>query len=195
MKKIIHFRLYIECGNIVDIPVQFFNQFEYFFTEHNYQNWKKLLENQMEMDFCKCLLSFSKLFNKLSSMKFTRQFSCQTLYEKCQPPNTLVCIYILYCFVCKNLVKLFHFLCYTIRMPDYVINGIPIIFPFEPYEVQRKYMEKIIECLDKSANSVLESPTGLWWNPRKRRDFCFHSNFISNWNFQLYFQLILNRYW
>lgn len=46
-------------------------------------------------------------------------------------------------------------------MPDYIINGVPIIFPFEPYDVQRRYMEKIIECLDKSANSVLESPTGL----------------------------------
>ncbi|XP_031629001.1 regulator of telomere elongation helicase 1 homolog [Contarinia nasturtii] len=45
-------------------------------------------------------------------------------------------------------------------MPEYAIGGIPILFPFEPYDVQRRYMEKVIECLDRSANSVLESPTG-----------------------------------
>lgn len=36
----------------------------------------------------------------------------------------------------------------------------PVTFPFEPYSVQRAYMEKVIECLNKSANGVLESPTG-----------------------------------
>lgn len=45
-------------------------------------------------------------------------------------------------------------------MPEFVISNIPVSFPFEPYDVQRRYMEKVIECLDKSANSVLESPTG-----------------------------------
>lgn len=46
-------------------------------------------------------------------------------------------------------------------MPEFIIGNIPVSFPFEPYHVQRKYMEKVIECLDRSANSVLESPTGL----------------------------------
>lgn len=46
-------------------------------------------------------------------------------------------------------------------MSEYMISGIPVSFPFEPYDVQRHYMEKVIECLDKSANSVLESPTGM----------------------------------
>lgn len=45
-------------------------------------------------------------------------------------------------------------------MPEYTIGGIPVSFPFEPYNVQRNYMERVIECLDRSANSVLESPTG-----------------------------------
>lgn len=45
-------------------------------------------------------------------------------------------------------------------MPEISINGVPVIFPFEPYSVQRAYMEKVIECLNKSANGVLESPTG-----------------------------------
>lgn len=45
-------------------------------------------------------------------------------------------------------------------MPEFTIGGIPVSFPFEPYNVQRRYMEKVIECLDRSANSVLESPTG-----------------------------------
>ena len=32
-------------------------------------------------------------------------------------------------------------------MPEIVINGIPIRFPFEPYDVQKEYMTKVIECL------------------------------------------------
>lgn len=46
-------------------------------------------------------------------------------------------------------------------MPEYIINGIPVMFPFEPYSVQRAYMEKVIECLNNSTNGVLESPTGM----------------------------------
>lgn len=48
------------------------------------------------------------------------------------------------------------------KMPEFIIGGIPVSFPFEPYHVQRRYMEKVIESLDRSANSVLESPTGLF---------------------------------
>lgn len=29
------------------------------------------------------------------------------------------------------------------------INGVPILFPFEPYECQIKYMSKVIEALNK----------------------------------------------
>ncbi|XP_023293799.2 regulator of telomere elongation helicase 1 homolog [Lucilia cuprina] len=45
-------------------------------------------------------------------------------------------------------------------MPESIIAGIPVNFPFEPYEVQRAYMEKVILCLRDSTNGVLESPTG-----------------------------------
>lgn len=45
-------------------------------------------------------------------------------------------------------------------MPESMIAGIPVNFPFEPYEVQRAYMEKVIMCLRDSSNGVLESPTG-----------------------------------
>lgn len=65
-------------------------------------------------------------------------------------------------------------------MPEYTINGIPVMFPFEPYHVQRAYMEKVISCLEDSTNGVLESPTGtgktlsllcsaLAWTQRKKR--------------------------
>ncbi|KAK5643901.1 hypothetical protein RI129_007746 [Pyrocoelia pectoralis] len=40
------------------------------------------------------------------------------------------------------------------------IRGIPVTFPFEPYELQKDYMEKVIECLQNETNAVLESPTG-----------------------------------
>lgn len=45
-------------------------------------------------------------------------------------------------------------------MPESTIAGIPVHFPFEPYEVQRAYMEKVIICLRDGTNGVLESPTG-----------------------------------
>uniref|UniRef100_A0A182QAZ7 Regulator of telomere elongation helicase 1 homolog n=1 Tax=Anopheles farauti TaxID=69004 RepID=A0A182QAZ7_9DIPT len=45
-------------------------------------------------------------------------------------------------------------------MPEYIIRGVPVQFPFEPYELQKNYMEKVIECLQKQSNGVLESPTG-----------------------------------
>lgn len=65
-------------------------------------------------------------------------------------------------------------------MPEYTINGIPVMFPFEPYHVQRAYMEKVIDCLEQSTNGVLESPTGtgktlsllcsaLAWTQRKKQ--------------------------
>lgn len=45
-------------------------------------------------------------------------------------------------------------------MPEYIIAGIPVHFPFEPYDVQTAYMEKVISCLRDGTNGVLESPTG-----------------------------------
>ncbi|XP_017055046.1 regulator of telomere elongation helicase 1 homolog isoform X2 [Drosophila ficusphila] len=45
-------------------------------------------------------------------------------------------------------------------MPESLIAGIPVHFPFEPYPVQRAYMEKVIQCLRDGTNGVLESPTG-----------------------------------
>ncbi|XP_022191793.1 regulator of telomere elongation helicase 1 homolog [Nilaparvata lugens] len=45
-------------------------------------------------------------------------------------------------------------------MPEVILNDIPVNFPFEPYEVQKDYMRKVLECLQKGVNGVLESPTG-----------------------------------
>lgn len=45
-------------------------------------------------------------------------------------------------------------------MPEVTISGIPVSFPFEPYDVQRAYMEKVIESLQNNTNALLESPTG-----------------------------------
>lgn len=46
-------------------------------------------------------------------------------------------------------------------MHECLINDVSVKFPFEPYPLQRDYMQKIIECLENSANAILESPTGL----------------------------------
>ena len=40
------------------------------------------------------------------------------------------------------------------------VCGIEVDFPFEPYECQKIYMEKVITCVQNGVNGVLESPTG-----------------------------------
>ena len=39
-------------------------------------------------------------------------------------------------------------------------NAIPVYFPYEPYQIQIAYMEKVIEALDTKQNALLQSPTG-----------------------------------
>lgn len=41
-----------------------------------------------------------------------------------------------------------------------MISGIPVSFPFDPYDVQREYMCRVIESLQNNTNAILESPTG-----------------------------------
>ncbi|KAG9331200.1 hypothetical protein JZ751_019914 [Albula glossodonta] len=45
-------------------------------------------------------------------------------------------------------------------MPPITLRGITVDFPFTPYECQKDYMSKVIECLQNKVNGVLESPTG-----------------------------------
>ncbi|KAF2323328.1 hypothetical protein GH714_034640 [Hevea brasiliensis] len=45
-------------------------------------------------------------------------------------------------------------------MPTYKIRGIDVDFPFEAYDCQLVYMEKVIQALQSRCNALLESPTG-----------------------------------
>lgn len=45
-------------------------------------------------------------------------------------------------------------------MPRVVLNGVTVEFPFQPYPCQEEYMTKVLECLQKKVNGILESPTG-----------------------------------
>uniref|UniRef100_A0A669CD85 Regulator of telomere elongation helicase 1 n=1 Tax=Oreochromis niloticus TaxID=8128 RepID=A0A669CD85_ORENI len=45
-------------------------------------------------------------------------------------------------------------------MPSLTLRGVTVNFPFSPYESQKAYMNKVIECLQEKVNGVLESPTG-----------------------------------
>uniref|UniRef100_A0A8D0DBW1 Regulator of telomere elongation helicase 1 n=1 Tax=Sander lucioperca TaxID=283035 RepID=A0A8D0DBW1_SANLU len=45
-------------------------------------------------------------------------------------------------------------------MPSLSLGGVTVNFPFPPYDCQVDYMNKVIECLKKKQNGVLESPTG-----------------------------------
>ena len=40
------------------------------------------------------------------------------------------------------------------------LRGIPIHFPFQPYQCQERYMEKVLDALNSKENALLESPTG-----------------------------------
>ncbi|CAD8081325.1 unnamed protein product [Paramecium sonneborni] len=40
------------------------------------------------------------------------------------------------------------------------IGNTMIYFPYKPYDVQKQYMESVIQILDKGQNGLLESPTG-----------------------------------
>ncbi|XP_027342046.1 regulator of telomere elongation helicase 1 homolog isoform X1 [Abrus precatorius] len=45
-------------------------------------------------------------------------------------------------------------------MPTYKIRGIDIDFPYEAYDPQLVYMDKVIQSLQEKCNALLESPTG-----------------------------------
>uniref|UniRef100_A0A8C3YH39 Regulator of telomere elongation helicase 1 n=1 Tax=Catagonus wagneri TaxID=51154 RepID=A0A8C3YH39_9CETA len=45
-------------------------------------------------------------------------------------------------------------------MPKITLSGVTVDFPFQPYKCQEDYMTKVLECLQKKVNGVLESPTG-----------------------------------
>ncbi|XP_015423186.1 PREDICTED: regulator of telomere elongation helicase 1 isoform X2 [Myotis davidii] len=45
-------------------------------------------------------------------------------------------------------------------MPKIILSGVTVDFPFQPYKCQEEYMAKVLECLQKKVNGVLESPTG-----------------------------------
>nr|GME10103.1 regulator of telomere elongation helicase 1 [Ipomoea batatas] len=45
-------------------------------------------------------------------------------------------------------------------MPTYKIRGIDVDFPFQAYDCQLVYMEKVIQSLQNICNALLESPTG-----------------------------------
>ena len=40
------------------------------------------------------------------------------------------------------------------------VDGTFIRFPYEPYDVQKVYMQKVIDCLKDKKFGLLESPTG-----------------------------------
>lgn len=40
------------------------------------------------------------------------------------------------------------------------IRGIEVKFPFEPYQLQKVYMERVLQALQDGSNALLESPTG-----------------------------------
>ncbi|THG03844.1 hypothetical protein TEA_017297 [Camellia sinensis var. sinensis] len=45
-------------------------------------------------------------------------------------------------------------------MPTYKIRGVNVDFPYEAYDCQLVYMEKVIQSLQDRSNALLESPTG-----------------------------------
>lgn len=42
-------------------------------------------------------------------------------------------------------------------MTSFECNGVLVDFPYEPYDVQKRYMEKVLECLQNVCMTVLLS--------------------------------------
>ncbi|KAJ1641128.1 hypothetical protein T492DRAFT_252325 [Pavlovales sp. CCMP2436] len=45
-------------------------------------------------------------------------------------------------------------------MPTYELSGVTVEFPFDAYECQTLYMQRVIQALQECSNALLESPTG-----------------------------------
>ena len=78
------------------------------------------------------------------------------------------------------------------------IQGIPIYFPYKPYENQVVYMSKVIESLNNGCIAALESPTGtgktlcllcasLAWLAKKRKELNDNNNFEEEKTPKIYF--------
>ena len=46
------------------------------------------------------------------------------------------------------------------EMKKIQLGNYSVMFPYEPYEAQKIYMEKVLTCLDEKQYGLLESPTG-----------------------------------
>lgn len=71
------------------------------------------------------------------------------------------------------------------------LSGVPIEFPFQPYDVQEKFMESVLQCLQQGVNGLLESPTGtgktlcllcstLGWLATKKAQFQLSAQMANN---------------
>eukprot|EP00803_Ostreobium_quekettii_P006236 evm.model.scf_209.9 EVM.evm.TU.scf_209.9 scf_209:54383-63697(-) len=45
-------------------------------------------------------------------------------------------------------------------MPEYLVRGVPVQFPYDAYEQQVLYMGKVVQALEERRTALLESPTG-----------------------------------
>ena len=50
--------------------------------------------------------------------------------------------------------------CWSAAMVTLEICGLPVEFPFKPYNSQLIYMEKVMLALTSKQNAIIESPTG-----------------------------------
>ena len=66
-------------------------------------------------------------------------------------------------------------------MPILSIRDVDVDFPYQPYDCQLAYMEKVIRSLQEGGNAMLESPTGTgkvglcdYFGLVPRHDWCRH---------------------
>lgn len=83
-------------------------------------------------------------------------------------------------------------------MPSILISDISVNFPFQPYDVQQKYMEKVIECLRKVMTlfliSILSNVFVLFVKfsdpllPRDCTKSCCHLSSVVSWFMYVHMQ-------
>lgn len=70
-------------------------------------------------------------------------------------------------------------------MPAIEINNLTVDFPYEPYEIQKEYMSKIVECLQ--GVSMLSTRRYFQWYIQNKKYHVFHPEIkcrlrIAHWN-------------
>jgi hypothetical protein len=90
--------------------------------------------------------------------EFCLQFECNILSRRTGGRFTILLIFSEFELDISPSILLF--VCKMTTCYEFVTESVPVKFPYEPYDVQKTYMTKVVSCLNQRKFGLLESPTG-----------------------------------